>query len=156
MGTQPFILDNYLDISGLQYVLFTQLLTIIGMYGIFNKVGERSILAFVPYVHWVKLGELLGCEKLGLVTAITGILRLAMMQMSDTPKWDVAKNVIMTKVTSVGTILFFVLYTVFSIMMFYRLLYNSGKSKWYLVPFAILPGCTLAYFGVSRRIQVEL
>ena len=153
---RDYFLDYYFAVSELQLVIVTQLLIIIGMYGIFMKVGERSRIALLPFVHWIKLGDLLGHEKFGVITALTGIIMFAMIQMTNLPDWDDITISIMSRVSIIGFLFFGVLHIVFRMIMFYWLLYYSGRSKWWMLAFAFLPGCTMTFFGISRRIQVEL
>jgi hypothetical protein len=148
---------GYQRFSQLQFFAISQILTVIGMYGIFAKAGVKSRIVFVPFVHWIKMGEILGHEKFGMITACLGILRLMMIQMADLEPWkNTPEGAAMIVVIDFGILITAFLFTLATALMFKWLVDCSGMSWLWVIPFLFVPGLTMAYWGMSKSVQVDL
>ena len=152
-----FLTEDIFQISQFQFLAVTQILLIIGMYGVFIKAGVRSKIVFVPFIHWIKLGEILEHEWLGIFISFFGILRLMLIQMYDLDPWEGDPTaVIMLKFISYGFIVCTIIYSLATIIMFKYLVDCSGKSMFWVIPFAFLPGLTMTYWGMNKNVRVDV
>ncbi len=149
-------LDTYMRIDNVQIMIINMILTVVGMYGIFIKVGEPGIIALIPHVHWIKFGELIGHEKLGMATALTGIIKLMMVQMLDVPDVESAMAKNLNTFAYYGMIAFIVIYGILRFILFYYFVEDTAKSRWWLLVFAFFPGITLACWGLNQGIELEI
>ena len=69
----------HLELSSLQTTSLTLLLTVIGLYGIFAKLGHRSYLSLVPFINLARLGDLIDMPVMGVISALFGILDFGRM-----------------------------------------------------------------------------
>jgi hypothetical protein len=135
----------------------TQILLVIGMYGVFIKAGVRSKIVFVPFVHWIKLGEILGHEKLGIFISCVGILKVLLIQMHDLDPWEGDPlAILMVTTISYGVLACSILYSIATIIMFKCLVDYSGMSQFWIIPFVFLPGLTMVYWGMSKNVRVDV
>ncbi|WP_408070249.1 hypothetical protein [Butyrivibrio sp. JL13D10] len=157
MFSYSFISNDYFSIAQIQLVAVTQIFIAIGMFCIFKKAGQKSYMAFVPFVNWIKMGELIGHDKFGVFTSFIGIFKVLLMQMSDNDPFEYSPSG-MILVTVVASSLFIIniVYSLATVLMFKWLIESSGKSLIWILPFAIAPGLTMLYWGLNKNMRVEV
>ena len=138
----------YREIARFPYVLFQGMLIMIGLYGIFMKLGYRSKLAFVPFINLAKLGEIIDMPAIGTLTAFFGIIDFGLTRIR-----FYAPNDDWLYIFGAVNLAVDILLAVFRTLLLNGLRKAFDKGFGWTILFFFFPGLTLAYWGSSKRIQ---
>lgn len=142
-----------INIDNLQYIAWSLLFTAIGLYGLFIKMGQKSRLAFLPYVNLAKLGDMIDMPKTGIIAAFFGIIDFGANSIDIYLQNHLMDDTFLMTIFVVYICIHYI-YILFRTILLNRLRKDFGRKWQWMIPFLFVPGLTLAYWGYSKRIQV--
>lgn len=159
-------ITNLLEGESVFYVSTTQRMLIgffllaVGMYGVYVKAGEKNLFfALVPFINYVKLGDVVGMPKRAVAVAVLKIIYFGTFVNMSFLGEELLEST--GGLIAAGLLVLLVICTsiaanIIRLFLFIGLIDMSGRSRWYILFFFFLPDITFAIWGISRRIKVAV
>lgn len=138
--------------------LLVQVIACVGMTGLFRKMsGKKSWLGIIPGINYARLGILCGQKALGVIYGFVqlflGVGFLMIDPYSDESIAVGTNLMLMLDIALLAIIVLTLFQMIVGIFLFKKLIDLFGESRWWLLPFTLIPHLTLLFWGISPRIR---
>lgn len=125
----------------------SEILEIIGAYGIFKKCGIRPWLAFIPFLRHGRMGKCACREQEG-----SSMMLLSFGIVLTTVTWCVYKTNSLQSMISVFLLMLLMIpFTIYSIRVYFGLAAAFGRNRLWVIPWVLLRGPIAILWGYGRH-----